>query len=233
MGRVTVNPLGAKSRYDSLGLTYFYDYGWPNKANDVQDGHAGTGASKTAAYAHIMRMAALLHYNADPALFDGWGWGLIGEWDYGNNAFSSGNLYSGSGPSDAIGVTSLNGYGPWNKMVGALLGTGQATQMGWDVMGHLDIKNTPFTIFGLWQAFQPNTQSQIATNPLDFYRYDLGLQYLINKNLRVAFTAQGINYHHSQFTFPKTQVGSTTIAETPFAVPRDTHAFFLNFEFKY
>ena len=29
MGRVTVNPFGAKSRYDGLGLTGFYDYGYP------------------------------------------------------------------------------------------------------------------------------------------------------------------------------------------------------------
>ena len=30
MGRVTVNPFGANSRYDGLGLTGFYDYGYQN-----------------------------------------------------------------------------------------------------------------------------------------------------------------------------------------------------------
>ncbi|HYB89526.1 MAG TPA: hypothetical protein VEC38_00635 [Candidatus Binataceae bacterium] len=234
MARLTVNPLGAKSRYDSLGITYFYDYGYPNKAADVQEGPSSLTKSITAPDAHMMRMSVLIHYNARAADFAGWGWGIIGEWDYGQNAFSTGNLFSGSGPSDAVGVSSAGGFfTPWNKMVGALLGTGQTHQMGWDVLGHLDIAGTPFTIFGLWEAFQPNTQGQIKKNPLDFYRYDLGLQYVINKNLRLAFTAQEINYYHSQFTFPTTVVGSTTVPETPFAVPHDTHAFFLNLEFKY
>ncbi|HYB89916.1 MAG TPA: hypothetical protein VEC38_02600 [Candidatus Binataceae bacterium] len=234
MGRLTLNPLGAKSRTDGLGITYFYNYGYPNKAEDVQQGPSSLTKSLTALDAHIMRMSVLLHYNANPADFGGWGWGLIGEWDYGQNAFASNNLYSGSGPSDAIGIPSVgNRFTGWNKMVSALLGTGQSHQMGWDVLGHLDIAHTPFTIFGLWEVFQPNTQGQIKKNPLDFYRYDLGLQYLVNQNLRIAFTAQEINYYHSQFTFPETVVGSTTVPETPFAVPRDTHAFFLNLEFKY
>ena len=234
MGRVTINPLGAKSRYDSLGITGFYDYGYPNKAADVQQGGHSLTTSITAGDAHIMRMSVLLHYTANPADFAGWGWGLIGEWDYGNNAFSQSNLYSGSGPSDFVGIPSVGGaFTGWNAMTKALLGTGQTHQMGWDVLGHLDIAGTPFTIFGLGEIFQPNNQGQIRTDPLDFYRYDLGLQYLINKNLRIAFTAQGINYYHNQFTFPKTVVGSTTVPLTPFAVARDTHAFFLNIEFKY
>ncbi|MGH7814207.1 MAG: hypothetical protein ACREQI_09420 [Candidatus Binataceae bacterium] len=228
MGRVAINPLGAKSRYDSLGISAFYDYGWPNKAPD------GQVPGSAAAYAHIMRFAGFLYYNSNDrdfdGLFKGLKWGLIGEADYGQNAFSSGNLYSGSGPADVISGTTTP-FHAWNTMAGKLLGTGQTTQLGWDVLGHVDIPNTPFTVFGLWQSFMPNLQP--SEDPLDYHRYDLGIQYLIDKNLRIALTGQGIDYYHSQFTFPATMLGSTSVPATANAVPRDTHAFFLNFQFSY
>ena len=58
MGRVTVNPFGANSRYDGLGLTGFYDYGYSNKCTpDSNTDNATCG--------HIARAAALAHYTAD------------------------------------------------------------------------------------------------------------------------------------------------------------------------
>jgi len=222
MGRVTVNPFGANSRYDGLGLTGFYDYGYSNKCtpdeNELTNNNGTCG--------HIARAAGIAHYTAET-------WGIIGEWDYGHNAFSSGNLFSGSGPADAIGIVSTgpSSFAPWNKMVGGILNS-QAVQMGADLMGHYDIPHTPFTAFGLLQWFQPNTR--IAKDPLDFTRYDLGVQWLINKYFRVAFDSQAIQYYHSQFTYPATAVpGQPKTAAVPFAVPRDTHAFFLNLEFRY
>ena len=114
-------------------------------------------------------------------------------------------------------------------MVGDILNS-QAVQEGADLMGHYDIPHTPFTAFGLLQWFQPNTR--IQKDPLDFTRYDLGVQWLINKYLRVAFDSQAIQYYHSQFTFP---AGSTSAHSkaVPFAVARDTHGFFLHLEFRY
>ncbi len=216
MGRVTINPFGANSRYDGFGLTGFYDYGYKNTCTpDLNSVNATCG--------HIARAAALAHYTAET-------WGIIGEWDYGHNAFSPGNLYSGSGPSDAIGVASPPpGFAGWNHMVGDILNS-QAVQMGADLMGHYDIPHTPFTAFGLLQWFQPNTR--IAKDPLDFTRYDLGIQWLINKYLRVAFDSQAIQYYHSQFEFP---AGSTSAHSkaVPFAVARDTHGFFFHLEFRY
>ena len=101
MGRVTINPLGAHSRYDSLGLTGFYDFAYSNKCTPDDNSVAGNNST----CGHIARAAALAHYTAEH-------WGLIGEWDYGHNAFSSSNLFSGSGPSDAIGIPSPTGpYG--------------------------------------------------------------------------------------------------------------------------
>ena len=224
MGRVTVNPFGAKSRYDSFGLTGFYDYGYSQKC--TPDVNSVEGNNSTCG--HFARASALAHYTAAT-------WGLIGEWDYGHNAFSSSNLFSGSGPSDAIGIASPKGlfgdpgYAPWYKMVGGILNT-QAVQMGWDFLGHYDIPHTPFTAFGLFQQFLPNTR--IEKNPLDFQRYDLGVQWLINKYLRVSLDTQAIQFYQKQFTFAAGQLGRKSAAIED-AVPRDTHAFFLHLEFKY
>jgi hypothetical protein len=225
MGRVTINPFGAESRYDGLGLTGFYDYGYSNKCtpdeNELTDNNGTCG--------HITRAAGIAHYNGSTP----WDqtWGVAAEWDYGHNAFSSANLFSGSGPSDAIGIptTGPSSFAAWNKMVGGILNS-QAVQMGADLMGHVDIPHTPFTLFGLGQWFQPNTR--ISKDPLDFTRYDLGVQWLINKYFRVAFDSQAIQYYHSQFTFAAGQLGVHSPA-VAFAVPRDTHAFFLHLEFRY
>jgi hypothetical protein len=212
MGRVTVNPFGAKSRYDNLGITGFYDYGYSNKCTPDLN-------SKNTSCAHLARAAALLHYTAES-------WGIIGEWDYGHNAFTSGNLFSGSGPlDDFVTPPAPTGYAAFDKMVKNIQNT-QSVQMGWDILGHFDIPHTPFTVFGLFQQFLPNTRKE--ENPLDFQRYDLGVQWLINKYLRVAADSQAIMYYHDQFTF----VGKRGIG-TDFAVPRDTHAFFLHMEFRY
>src|SRR5579863_565676 len=91
MGRVTVNPFGANSRYDGLGLTGFYDYGYKNTC--TPDVSSIKGSNSTCG--HLARAAALASYTAET-------WGLIGEWDYGHNAFSAGNLFSGSGPADNV-----------------------------------------------------------------------------------------------------------------------------------
>jgi hypothetical protein len=220
MGRVTVNPFGAHSRYDGLGLTGFYDYGYSNKCTPDEN----ELTSNNGTCGHIARAAAIAHYTAES-------WGVIAEWDYGHNAFSPGNLYSGSGPADGTGTGAVTSFAGWNTMVGQILNS-QAVQMGADLLGHYDIPHTPFTAFGLLQWFQPNTR--INKDPLDFTRYDLGVQWLVNKYLRVAFDSQAIQYYHSQFTFPATAVpGQKPTAAVPFAVARDTHAFFLHLEFRY
>ena len=69
-------------------------------------------------------------------------------------------------------------------------------------------------------------------NPLDFQRYDLGMQWLVDKYLRVALDSQAIQYYHDQFTLPAGEITKKS-PTVPFAVPRDIHAFFLNLEFRY
>src|SRR5208282_1886399 len=65
MGRATVYPFGAGWRFQGLGLTGFYDYGYGNTAPDT----TGLPTVLKGSDAHIERIAALLHYTAEE-------WGL-------------------------------------------------------------------------------------------------------------------------------------------------------------
>jgi hypothetical protein len=208
MGRVTYNPFGAESRYDSLGITAFMDYGWLDSTPDT----SGTGGSTVS-----WRSAFLLHYTAKH-------WAIAAEYDVGKDAFSSGNLFSGSGP------ITTGTFGPWNTMVGDILNH-QASQQGYDFFGHVDIPRTPFAVFGMFQAFEPNTK--VNKDPLDFQRWVVGLDYKVNDYFRFAVDTQNITYYHDQFTFPGQTLGPTVVPVTAFSVPRDTHAFMLNMEFRY
>jgi hypothetical protein len=222
MGRITVNPFGAKSRYDNLGITGFYDYGYSNNCTPDLNASPTPGTINTTC-AHMARAAALLHYTAES-------WGIVGEWDYGHNAFNSGNLFSGSGPIDDFNRAVTTPFRQFDNMVRGLQNNNQTVQMGWDALGHVDIPHTPFTVFGLFQWFLPNTR--VMENPLDFQRYDIGVQWTINKYFRVAADSQAIMYYHDQFTLPAGTLFRKA-KEVPFAVPRDTHAFFLHMEFRY
>ena len=235
MGRLTINPLGARTRYDSLGMTGFFDYAYPNKASDGQftgfPPKAGIGGTDSA-YAHSTRIAGLLHYTAET-------WGLIGEFDYGHNAFNANNLFSGSGPADNFtGLSSLAGptsYANWTKMAQTYQNASTSVQIGWDFLGHVDIPRTPFTLFGLYQQMQPNMQ--VSKNPLDFYRFDLGVQWLISKNLRIAIDDQHLTYYHSQFTTTTADLQEFApiklSAPITSSVPVDTNVVLVNLEFKY
>jgi hypothetical protein len=214
MGRVTFNPLGAKSRYDSLGLTAFVDYGWGNNPPDVSSAGGGT---------QNWRTAFLVHYTAKS-------WAIAGEYDIGKNALSSGQLFSGSGPCTSTSGGCTGGFAGWNTMVKDILNN-QATQQGFDFFGHVDIPQSKFTVFGFFQEFLPNTK--VDKNPLDFQRWIVGVQYKVNKHFRVAADSQNISYYHDQFTLPATTLGSIDVPMTPYSVARDSHAFMLNMQFSY
>ncbi len=224
MSRISVYPLGAKWRFDGLGLTWFFDYGYGNVAPDL----VGTAPFFQAPQAHITRQAFLAHYTTQR-------WGLIFEYDYGHNAFSSSNLFSGSGPSIAAGSPYIN----FNTMATGFLNNGRSTQEGYDVMGHYHIPHTQFTLFGLFQWFQPNTQ--VKLDPLDFQRWIVGLQWQYNEYLRFALDTQNLSYYHNQFNVSESYVNSFVpglfkkpgTAVIPDAVPVDDHSIFLNMEFNY
>jgi hypothetical protein len=133
-------------------LTGFYNYGYGNTTPDT----ASIPTALKGGNAHITRIAALLHYTAEQ-------WGVAGEFDYGNNAFSLSNLFSGSGPADAFGTPTgtpvksgsfagnpsctstipcynpASGFGAQTGAWQALLNSGQARQIGYDFFGHYPV----------------------------------------------------------------------------------------------
>jgi hypothetical protein len=211
MARGTIYPFGAHWRYDGLGMTGFFNYGWGNTAPDSINLPTPLKASN----AHFERIAALLHYSAET-------WNLAGEFDYGQNAFNLGNLFSGSGPLDAFGTptgkaftsgthfgnscgkggptatapcyNTVGTFGPQTAIWQAILQNGRERNIGWDVFGHFLIPDTKLTAFGMFQWFRPN--DNVANDPLDFMRFVAGLSYQYNEYLRIALDSQNLLFYH-------------------------------------
>jgi hypothetical protein len=226
MARVSVYPFGAKWRFEGLGFTGFYDYGWGNVTADTFSGNNAKPVAPffTATQAHSSRLAGLVHYTTD------W-WGLAVEYDQGHNAFSSSNLFSS--------VTPAGKYANNNTLATALLNNGRAVEQGFDVFGHLHIPQTPFTLFGMFQWFQPNTH--VDLDPFDFQRWVAGISYQYNEFLRLSVNTQNLSYYHQNFAFSETYANTfapvfakpTTGKTVPNSVFRDDHSLFLSMEFNY
>jgi len=220
MARLSYYPFGAVSKYQGLGLTGFVDYGYKDAAPDMN------------VNVPITRVAAIAHYESKSGDY-----GIAGEYDYGRNAFSLGNLYSGSGPADAFGLGPTS-YATFNSMAAALLSGSHTQQKGFDFFGHARIAKSPFYLFGMFEQFNPNTN--VATNPLDFRTVIGGISYKYGKYWQFAVDSQNILYYHSQFTFPASQLSafSPSLAASnpngiPNAVPGNTNAIFFNVLFNY
>jgi len=223
MARVSVYPFGAKWKYDGLGFTGFYDYGYGNVTADTYTGMAAPSPFFNAPKAHITRMSGLIHYTAD------W-WGLAFEYDQGHNAFAAGNAFSG--------VTPAGKYAANNTLATALLNNGRAVEQGFDFFGHLHIPQTPLTLFGMFEWWEPNTH--VNVNPFDFQRWIAGISYQYNEFLRFSLSTQNMMYYHHNFAFSEVEANkfapvfsSPTGKSVPNAVFRDGHSFFLNLEFNY
>ena len=260
MVRATLYPFGATWRFQGLGITGFYNYGYGNTAPDTAD----LPTVLKGPNAHITRIAALLHYTAQQ-------WGVAGEFDYGNNAFSSSNLFSGSAPADEFGFPTgtqfapktptkffgntcsavtpcynpFSGYGAQTGAWNALLNNGASRQVGMSLFGHYNIPDTPFTLFGMFQWLMPN--DKVNPDPLDFQRFIAGVSYRYDEYLRFALSSQNIIFYHNQTSLPVSYLerfnyvpGSKLngfllpkTGDIPFLVPRDTHSIFANVEFAY
>ncbi len=217
MARVSFYPLGASSRFQGLGLTGFVDYGYTNSAPE---------ALKTP----VMRTAALVHYQS---AHDG---GQIAlEYDWGRNAFSTGNLYGGSAPADLVGLgtTQFAGLTALSK---SILAGRNTKQQGFAAFGHINIPNTKWAFFGTYQFFQPNTD--VPRNPLDFHRTVAGISYRVNPHVRLALDSQNVLYRRSQFTYPAADIAlfdpalaAANPGGIPDAVPKSVKAIFANMEF--
>ena len=231
MGRLSYYPFGSLWRFGGLGFTGFYDYGYGNTTPDA----AQVPTWQKGPYSRITRISGLVHYTTED-------WGIVGQFDFGHNAYNSSNLWSGSGPPEAFGFTSPpSGYGPMANLANALLNNGRTEQQGFDFFGHYHIPGTQFTLFGIFQEFQPNTK--VNLDPFDMQRFTVGVWYEYNEYLRFALSSQNLSFYHDQFTFPLAYAeefgpmpnipGTTVNGNIQDAVPRDIHSFFLNAEFSY
>ena len=225
MGRVSIYPFGAKWKFDGLGITGFYDYGYGNTTADTFSGNNTPAAAPlfTASKAHITRLSGLVHYNTD------W-WGLAFEYDQGHNAYTNGNAFSAVLPAGKFAAI--------NTLATGLLNNGRAVEQGYDVFGHLHIPQTPFTLFGMFEWWEPNTH--VDVNPFDFQRWIAGVSYQYNEFLRFSFDTQNILYYHHNFNFSESYAdkfapefaspAGKTVANS---VLRDGHSFWLNAEFNF
>ena len=220
MGRLSFYPMGAISKYQGLGFTGFVDYGYKDAAPD------------TNTKVPITRIAALVHYQSKSGDY-----GIAGEYDYGRNAFSTGNLFSGSGPADAFGFGPTQ-YAPFNSMTAALLGGVHTNQRGYDFFGHARLGKSPFYLFGMFEQFNPNTH--VTTNPLDFRTVVGGISYKYTKYWQFALDNQNVIYYHKQFAFPAAELATfsqSLAASNPNgianAVPDSSNAIFFNVLFNY
>ena len=261
MGRLTAYPFGSSFRYQGLGITGFWNYGWGDTTPDNQ----GVSETLKSNRAQFQRIAAILSYAAEQ-------WNVLGEFDYGKNAFTLGNLFSGSGPADAFGTPTgtaitkgtfagntcgklptgtpcyplFNTFGPQTAVYQAILNNGRARQWGSDVLGHYHIPGTKLTIFGMYQWFLPNDQVELP-NPLDFQRFVAGVSYQYNEYLRFAVDSQNLLFYHNQEGVATTDASGFGYVPggkfngwflpakggIPNLVPRDTHIVFANVEFAY
>ncbi len=228
-------------------LLGMYNYGYGNVTPD-QD---SLPAALKGPQSHITRVAAVLAYTSET-------WQLAGEFDYGHNAFNTGNLFSGSGPGDAFGfptcvtkpaggsctgaTVTYPGFSDVTTLSQALLNNGRAAEEGFAFFGHYHIPTTPVTLFGMFNWWQPNIH--VSKNPFDFQRFVVGAAYQYNEYLRFAIDTQNVLYYHSQFAFPVKEAEQFNSAAkfSPQATKSgfitgpvfpDMHAIFLNVEFSY
>jgi TolA-binding protein len=209
MGRLTWYPVGTKTDRTGFGVTVFEDYGSNGKTPDTHS-------------VPDYRFAALASYQTHKK-----GYQIAGEFDLGRNSFSTGNLFSGVGP------VAGGPYDLTNTLASAILSGDRVKEKGYAAFGHADIPHSPFTLFGTYEYWKPNTN--ITKDPFDFERFVGGVDYKFNKYLDLALDYQSLIYTKGQFTFPagKLSTGATIKSAIPNAVPGNTNAIFMNMQFNY
>lgn len=195
-GRVTLYPAAFDPTWKKLGLTYFMSYGYTNVAPDTQD-------------AVIRRLAALLHFD------DRYG-GIAFEYDQTKNQNSFANFFTGAAPPQTIpdpNDPTVKIPNPLAQLYTRILNP-EAVGRGYSLFGHLNLGDSDFSLFGMWQRWYPN--ENVPNDPLDFDRVVGGLAWRATSWMRVAVDSQNLMY----------------VNKGP-AVPADTHAIFTNLEINY
>jgi TolA-binding protein len=176
MGRVTLYPLGTTSDRTGLGFTVFENYGYNTKLPSQVS-------------TPLNRLAILAHYQTHNKAYQ-----VAFEYQLGRNATSTGNMFSGDGPPSGSSFATL---------AGTVLSGTSTRQQGFDVYGHARLGHSPFSLWGLYQDFQPNTHFQPASagltdNPLDFARTVGGIAYKVTDHFDFAFGDQNFHWKHPQ-----------------------------------
>ena len=220
MVRGSLYPFGAKTRFQGFGVTGFYDHGYTNSTPDSN------------AAAPVIRGAALAHFTTASNN------ALIGtEYDWGKDAFTTNNMFSGSAPADLFGLA-VTPYATQTKLWQAILAGTETKQRGWSVFGRYTFPNSKFSVFAWDQYFQPNTN--VPDNPLDFSHIVWGVAYRVSPRWRVAVSNQYLIYKHDQFTYPASSLAgfspslaAANPAGIPNAVPDHVNVVMLNLEFSF
>jgi hypothetical protein len=176
MGRLTLYPLGTTADRTGLGFTVFEDYGYNTKLPSQKS-------------TPLNRLAVLAHYQTHDKAYQ-----IAFEYQLGRNATSTGNMFSGDGPPSSD---------PLSTLAGTVLSGTSTRQQGFAVYGHARLGHSPFSLWGFFQNFQPNTHFQpssvgLTDNPLDFERTVGGIAYKVTNHFDFAFGDQNFHWKHPQ-----------------------------------
>ena len=176
MGRLTVYPFGTTVDRTGLGFTIFDNYGYSNTL-PTQNSTA------------VNMFSLLAHYQTHDK-----GYQMAFEYQLGHNAVGAGTMFQGAKPAASD---------PLSALAGTVLGGSHTRQQGFDVFGHARLGHSPFSLWGLYQNFQPNTNFQpssvgLTDNPLDFTRTVGGIAYKVTDHMDVAFGDQNFHWVHPQ-----------------------------------
>jgi hypothetical protein len=201
MVRLTWYPFGTTSDRTGFLITGFENYGYNTKTPDTKS-------------TPLDRVAAIASYQTHSKSAQ-----IAFEYDWGRNAFSTGNLFSGAAPAGSP-YTDPGGIG---AVASSVLAGDRTQQQGFAFFGHYNFGSSPFALFGLYEYFKPNTNYAAAANgftdgnPVDWQRVLGGLSYHYNEHLDIAVQDSNFQYVH-----PQGIVGAS-----------DTNAIFLNMQFNY
>ena len=176
MARLTVYPFGTTADRTGLGLTVFENYGYNTQA-------------PSAVSTPLNRLAVLAHYQTHDKAYQ-----IAFEYQLGRNATSTGNMFSGAKPAATD---------PFNALAATVLAGTHTRQEGYDLYGHARLGHSPFSVFGLYQYFKPNTNFQPASagltdNPLNFARTVGGLSYKVTDHFDFSIGDQNFHWLHPQ-----------------------------------
>lgn len=180
MARLSWYPFGTKADRTGLGFTVFEDYGYNTKFPSQKS----TPLNRLALFAHYQT-----HNKAYQVAF---------EYDLGHNALSTSNLFSGTGPSATPGP-----FATFSSDAGTILSGTHTRQQGFAIFGHARLGDSPFSLFGLFQYFEPNTHFVpsslgFTSNPIDFERTAGGISYKVTDHFDFAFGDENFHWIHPQ-----------------------------------